>query len=277
MRGLKGDYMKHINILLIMMGLILILSFAGCTLSELNAGPNAEPNQSNHSNNITNDIKYIKQNSWVTVEYTAYLENGSLYDTTNESIALKNDFSRNRFGPEEYIVNDKAPVFIQALIGRKKGDRVTLKLQDKYNKSLVFLGELHYSFNRTETVNRSYLEERNITIDYNTTFKQKTWNVTILNFTNEKVTIRNDPKIGDTFIINGLPEEVSNITNDKIYVDVDVSEGKRFLLPFPNTDELKWATIHDIDEKSNKFLIDFNTQKAQLGKITYIIDIIDVK
>ena len=66
---------------------------------------------SNHSN-LT---EYIQPNSWVTIDYVAFLENGSLYDTTIEEIALEHNFSREKFGPEEYVVNDKAPAFVQAL------------------------------------------------------------------------------------------------------------------------------------------------------------------
>ncbi len=235
----KGLIWNKKMFLIIMLGSIIMTGMTGCTHEEEHP-----------------TVKFVQYGDQVLIEYRIY-QNGSVSDNGTGWVNVSTD----------------SPPQILVLVGHKVGDVVNITLQPEENTSNMFTGEIYYSFDRYETVNRSVLERLGVNVSINTTFKEKSWNSTIVNISGNNITIRRDPHINDTLIVNGLPQHVINVTDDKVYVKVDVKEGHRYLLPHPKTGELKWAWIHDLDEEKNRFIIDFN---PRVENITYEIKILEV-
>lgn len=151
---------KIVNIMIskghIIMAVLLVLSItfvAGCASSNQNSGINA---------NTT-----VKMGDNVTVDYTLYLANGSIYDTSMESVAQQaglNTTGRS-FSPITFVVGDGNYLggFENGTIGMKVGDtkNVTLtpdQAYGEYNQSLIM------PVNMSDLVNASIVPYVNETL-----------------------------------------------------------------------------------------------------------------
>jgi len=211
----------------------------------------------------------------VKIDYTITLENGTVVDTTMEDVARDNNITKQKYEPVRFFVdpNEKRvpPELVTSVIGKTNGSHEIVVVQDmygEYNDSLVFVAPYEYTLNLTETVNVTLLEGRGLSnITLNRTFKEKSWNATIINISedNSTVTIRRFPHVNDTFNVNGIDERVVDVDEEegvaRIRVDVENGERRILVLELEGQQTFAWATV-TINESANRVYIDFNDPLA---------------
>jgi FKBP-type peptidyl-prolyl cis-trans isomerase 2 len=246
-------------------GLLLIgLLLFGCILP-----PNPPPVDQN-----TTVARTVVLGDTVYADYTLRLENGSVVDTSVESVAKSNNIydSGRQYAPLGFkAAQDSGMIngFALGVIGMKINEtkEIVVKPEDGYglyDPSKVSSYPLFYNISRFETVPRKALEAQNITIAKNTTIHTDIGYVAITDFNDENVTLEYQLFEGQLFTYNKIPQIVKNVTNDSIWIMFDFEKGYEYPVPDGNGGYTK-VMISDMN--TTHFTVDANNKLA--GKTLY--------
>lgn len=177
----------------------------------------------------------------VSVDYTLVVENGSVYDTSLESVARAANIYRSgvTYKPLEITIGagQVIPGFESPIIGMKVGDRKNISIPPKdaygeYNVSLVQVSARAYPVPRVEAVLvADFLDAfPGFNFSSESTISTGQWNATIVDHTNQTVTIRHDPVIGQTIQTPTWPESVIALNATSITLRRDPVEGKMYVV-----------------------------------------------
>ncbi len=177
------------------------------------------------------EAHYAKANDTVFVDYSLWVENGTLYATSIESVARAAGIYRPgaTYSPMNFTIGKDQVIkgFEQAVIGMKVGDEknVTVLPADAYGDYDVSAQEAAsetYSLPRVEPVPLGQFMAAfpNFNASENQTIDMGGFNATVLAVTNETVTIRSDPEVNQSLPrpASAIPEVVANVTDTLIIV-----------------------------------------------------------
>ncbi len=223
----------------------------------------------------------IKDGSAVTVDYTLYLEDGTVFDTTIEEIGISSNLQNPDYTPLVFTIGDKKIIsgFQEEILGLRKGDE----------KSFTLTPERAYGDRRDDMV-REFSRETNMTryayLDIN---KYKNalgdpvvgsivniptilWDFKITEVDDTNVILENVLKEGDVIRLNGFGWEtlVLSVGEEFIYIRHNPSVGD-YISSEINP---RFAVITDVSE--DLFTADANFELA--GKtIRFDVKITDVQ
>ncbi len=223
----------------------------------------------------------IKDGSAVTVDYTLYLEDGTVFDTTIEEIGISSNLQNPDYTPLVFTIGDKNIIsgFQEEILGLRKGDE----------KSFTLTPERAYGDRRDDMV-REFTRETNMTryayLDIN---KYKNalgdpvvgglvniptilWDFRITEVDDTNVVLENVLKEGDVIRLNGFGWEtlVLSVDDEFIYIRHNPSVGD-YISSEVNP---RFAVITDVSE--DLFTADANFELA--GKtIRFDVKITDVQ
>ncbi len=226
------------------------------------------------NNSVLNQTKTAKLGDIVSVDYTLKLENGSIIDTSIESVANESGiYNQNRkYSPLVFkLAYDSGLIkgFVDGVIGMKVNQTKSILVQpaDGYglvNNTKIYSVQLYYNRSKFENVSRASLEKKNVTIEKDNIFFTNIGMVAIEDFDNESVTIMYVLSPGKKFNYNGVPHRVVNVTNDTLYLKFDFEEGKTYGVK-NNDGTMKMVRVVKINETTA--VLDENNPLA--GKVLY--------
>lgn len=186
----------------------------------------------------------------VSVNYTLKVD-GEVYDTTNKSLALESGiYSMARaYEPLNFTVEfNKGLIsgFILGVIGMQVNETQSFIVDPArgyglYDPREVLVVERYYEKNLTEVVPRSFLEEQGINVSasrgaaYNTPYGT----VFIQNFTTDSATLVYVLVPGTTFSMNGIPQNVTSLSNMTATIEFILEDGKSYMIPDPRTGQAR--------------------------------------
>lgn len=229
---------KHLLALLFFISFILIL---GCTQQINSASQSLNTNEALQFGDIA-IVDYILVVN--TVDSLTNLSNESVYDTSLESIARSSGiYNPNRKYEPLRVKLDNAngmlPGFTRALVGMKKGENKTFTLSPEngygvYDKKKVFTQPRFYTSSRYDQIPLFYFQTRNLSYAEGTNLSTKFGIAQVINSTNQSVLVKYYPEINKSFLFNGLPEKVVNITDDNITIELIVQKGVKYNILSPS-------------------------------------------
>ncbi len=223
----------------------------------------------------------IQNGDTVTLDYTGYLENGEVFDTSIEAIGLESGVERGSYEPLTFTVGNEEviPGFEEQALGMKVDEEKTFDVPpDKaYGESLE---DLIKEFNRNMNITRvSNLSIENYTnffgaepkIGEEVHLPNIPWDLKIIDIKDNMVFIESLLEVGYTIEFPGLgwETEVVEVTDELIFLRQNPEIGNYISAPRNQ----KFAKIVSVDDDS--FLADANHPLA--GKtLTYKVKILNI-
>lgn len=180
----------------------------------------------------------------VWVNYTLRVD-GEVLDTSNETLAKEvGIYSPSRsYEPFNFQVLFNQGVidgFVINVIGMRVNETVFFSVDPErgyglYDPRKVLALSRYYDMDLFEEVPRSYLEDQDINITNGTGFDTAVGTVFIHDFNDENVTLFYLFTPGHKFTLNGLPQEVVNVTNLTATIEFMLPENGSYVLPHPET------------------------------------------
>jgi FKBP-type peptidyl-prolyl cis-trans isomerase 2 len=186
----------------------------------------------------------------VWVNYTLRVD-GKVYDTTNATLAAESGIYNmaRKYEPLNFTVEfNKGLItgFILGVIGMEVNGTESFTVDPArgyglYDPQQVVVVERYYEKNLTEVVPRSFLEEQGINVSgskgaaYNTPYGT----VFIQNFTDDTATLVYVLVPGSSFTMNGIPQNVTALSNMTATIEFMLEDGKSYVLPDPRTGQQK--------------------------------------
>jgi len=260
--------MKKIVMLVMVMLLTFDLIFYGCI-----------ENSGAEEKNVTH---VIALGDTVEVDYILRTKDSKIIDTTIENIGFSNNISKQSWQPVTITIQEKSGFikgFTYSLMGHSKGEHFNITVPPELaygqkDQELIAVNKRNYNFSLYQNLSKSYAESVNRTFEINLTFKDKYWNITVVNETDDNWILFHHVKVNQTFINGGVEQRIYKIENDTAFVTIEVKKGEIYLLNNPKTQQMSWAVIADINETNVVF--DWNHKLA--GETLYFeIWIRDVK
>ena len=216
----------------------------------------------------TSDLA-VRNGDAVLIDYTVRVENGTVYDTSLESVARGAGIFKDglQYKPFSFTVGEGQviPGMDEAVLGMRVGDEKTAimppaKAYGEYDQALLVIMPRFYSVNRTEIVPMG--DFRSVFPDFD--FSSQTvaigdWNATIISATNESVTLRHDPVINQTIETGSWIEVVSDLNDTAITLRRDPVIGRQYLIR-DQSGNPQVATVRDV--KDDYLLLDYNPPLA---------------
>ncbi len=207
--------------------------------------------------------KVVNTGDTVKVEYTGSLEDGTIFDTSNETVAKEAGLNlEHSFQPLTFTVGKKQVIegFEEGVIGMKVGQEKNLTIPPekgygKRDENSVFvmpiIQQVPSVFHRTIEISKQ---------DFSMRFGKEpiekeilklpgsNMNMTVVNVTASNVTLSINLKKGDPFDTRGAPWNATVVKVDDKNITVNYSVKKGDLIQFPGT---PWnTTVIDIDENN---------------------------
>ncbi len=207
---------------------ILILVF-GCTGTQ-------PPVQQNTTN--TTVVKMANVGDIVTMDYTLAYPNGTVIETTVESVAKQNGLyvSGASYSPVTFQLAYSQLIegFVDGVLGMKEGETKTFAVPPEKGYGVTDYSKMQYvplnsSMSVFEVVPRSVIEAQNKSITKDSVLRYDHGGLIVISdFDNETVTLEYMFENNYTFRIYGYPLKVTNSTNDTIFLALDVKKGDVF-------------------------------------------------
>jgi len=224
---------------------------------------------------VTNTTAYAKAGDKVSVDYTLKLADGSVLDTSLESVAKESGtfvISR-KYQPLTFVTGPNSGLisgFNNGVMGMKVGETklVVIQPKDGYGEtdpSKINSIQLYYNMSRFEKVPLESLTVANIKIEKDNVIKSSEGVlITINDFDNETATLEYLIAPGTKFTFNGIPQIVVNATNDTIFLKLDLEKGRSYLSAMPDGTQKQ---THILDVNETHAMVDENNPLA--GKVLY--------
>jgi FKBP-type peptidyl-prolyl cis-trans isomerase 2 len=225
--------------------------------------------------NITNMTKHevVEFGDTVSVDYILRLENGTIVDTSMASVAKEAGIFNPAvdYTPLKFKVVENNGIikgFTHGVIGMKINETKEIVVQPEngyglYDPKKVYSIPLYYNKSKFEKVPRKKLEMQRIRIEKGNVIFTDMGMLAIKDFDNESVTLMYLLSPGKKFSFGGIPQEVVNVTNDTVYIKLDLEEGKQYIIGDNN--QKKHVTVLRINE--TEAIVDENHKFA--GKTLY--------
>lgn len=206
----------------------------------------------------------------VEVDYTVRVENGSVYDTTLESVAREAGIYKStiRYRPFNFTLGkgDVIDGFDEAVRGMRIGEEKTVlippeKAYGDYDPTLIQAVPRIYALPRVESVPLSDFLQAYPDFNFteNETILVSSWNATILAVTNESVLLRHDPPLNHTIETGKWPETVINLTDTEVILRRNPEVNKLYMTT-DATGTPMLATIRTL--AGDYFMLDYNPPLA---------------
>lgn len=218
------------NKTILALSIVLLLVF-GC----IGGTPPVNP-QINQTNQTYE--KYVKYGDIVTVDYTLSYPNGTVIETTSESVAKENGIYSfgTSYSPATFQLsyNQLIEGFVDGVLGMKEGETKTFAVPPEKGYGVVDYTKMQYmplntTMSRFEIVPRSTVEAKNKTIQIDSVLRYDHGGLIVISaFDNETVTLEYMFDNNYTFRIYGYPLRVLNSTNETIFLALDAKVGDVF-------------------------------------------------
>ncbi|MBI2148799.1 FKBP-type peptidyl-prolyl cis-trans isomerase [Candidatus Woesearchaeota archaeon] len=217
----------------------------------------------------------------VTVDYTGYLDDGTVFDTNIESIGLKSNLNREDYSPYTFVIGngDVIPGFESQLIGLSSGEK----------KKFTLAPEMAYGNAKEEKIAHGLKRNLNITkysfvntSSYTVLFDKEPkigdilrreeipWNMKVVEINNTNIKIQNLLSLGDNINLTGVTWDSVIIGDDDEFITVRQNPKINDRVVFPSAAGILFAKVISVDE--NTFAIDSNHPLA--GKsLTFEVEV----
>ncbi|HSB47353.1 MAG TPA: FKBP-type peptidyl-prolyl cis-trans isomerase [Candidatus Bilamarchaeum sp.] len=178
------------------------------------------------------------------VWYTLWV-NGTVIDTNNATLANESGIynPKRAYVPLNFSVEfNKGLIdgFIFGVVGMRVNETLFFNVSPDrgygpYDLAKVITIGRYYNKSLYETVPRSYFEDKNITIQKGEGFDTQYGTVFIDDFNDENVTIFYLLTPGANVTVNGIPQQVKELTNLSATMEYMFVENRSYVLPNPQT------------------------------------------
>jgi FKBP-type peptidyl-prolyl cis-trans isomerase 2 len=179
----------------------------------------------------------------VKVDYIGKLENGTVFDTSLEEVALKSGLNRTEYSSLEFVVGDGSLIsgFEDAIIGMKKGETKTVNL-DPSSAYGNIKNELILNVPKVQKIDRYIILNAS---EFTTLFNSDavvgkefnasalSWSVKVITSNITEVKVENIMKVGDAIQMpsSSWSSIVTKIDETTIYLKQSPNVGDSFVIP----------------------------------------------
>ena len=256
----------------VLIALAVLLAAGAMLLMLIGTQPNAQPQQTptpSPSATPTADL-VASSGDLVFVDYTVRVENGSVYDTTLESVAREAGIYKSTipYRPFNFTLGNGEVIegFDEAVTGMRVGEQKTAVLPPEkaygdYDPTYIEAVPRVYSISRIEAVpltdffsaypGFSFTDSQTVQVD--------TWNATILAVTNDTVMLRHNPQVNQTIETGKWPSIVLNVTDTELILRHEPQLDKLYVTQSQDG-EPRLATVRQIAD--DYFMLDYNAPLA---------------
>lgn len=237
---------KTIPVLAVSLVLLLFLFSFGCT--------SQPPAQGNNTTLVLGGAnKTLTYGDFAAVDYILQAQmqdpitnktSLTVIDTSIASVAAANNISNPQRNYAPMLVNMTANNgllngFTLALNLMKEGENKTFTLSPAdgygvYDQKKVFSIPKTYTETRFDQVPVAYFLSKNASYAVGTILTSSYWNATVMNVTNETVIIKYMPEANQTFLFNGLPEQVVSFDDENMTVQLTLDVGSIYTTETPS-------------------------------------------
>ena len=206
-----------------------------------------------------NTTAYAKIGDNVSVDYTLKLADGSVLDTSLESVAKEFGLfdKSSKYSPLSFTINSNSgliPGFVNGVMGMKVGETKEVVVQPEYgygkvDSTKIYSIPLFYNKSKFEKVPRSLLESQKKKIEKeNVVSYDNDGMVVIVDFDNETVTLEYIFQVGYEFKSYGFPQKVVNVSNDTLVIKTNVKLGDNLLITVDGTQKpMRVTSVNSTD------------------------------
>ncbi len=201
----------------------------------------------------------------VWVNYTLWV-GGEVFDTNNATLAREAGIYNPYRNYEPFtfqVAFNKGVIdgFVINVIGMRINETVHFSVDPErgyglHDPTKVIIIPRYYNMSLYEDVPRSYLEQQGINITKGAGFDTDIGTVFIDDFNDENVTLFYILTTGHQFTVNGLPQQVVNMSNLTATIEFMLPENESYYLPHPATGATTLFKVADKNETS--ILLDSN-------------------
>ena len=206
----------------------------------------------------------------VWIDYTVRVENGSVYDTTLESVAREAGIYRSTitYEPTNFTLGNGSVIdgLDEAVLGMRVGEEKNViippdKAYGAYDPTLTDAVPRIHSLQRVEAVPMAEFLQAFPGFNFtgSGTVVVGSWNATILAATNDSVMLRHDPQINQTLTTGNWPETVINVTDTEVVLRRDPRLNALYVTQ-DALGETRLGTVRTIAD--DYFMLDYNAPLA---------------
>lgn len=180
----------------------------------------------------------------VSVWYTLWV-GGTVYDTNNLTLANESGLynPKRKYEPFNFTVEFNKGVidgFVIGAIGMELNETLDFDVPPErgygpYDPKKVLIIPRYYEKSLYETIPRSYFDDKDINLTEGAGFETQFGTVFIDSFDEENVTIFYILTPGKNMSVNGIPQQVSAVTNLSATIEYMLTENRTYALPNPGT------------------------------------------